>query len=935
MDDTDTARIAASRAGSAEVKTESPDDATVTSSTSTAESEQQQQHQQQQHHHQHQHQQHTFQHQQHTLQHQPGQQQQSAPLKRTVCDHCRRRRIRCDGKFPCEQCVHASLTCKREHVPKKRGPKRGHGRVINELRARESSHQLHQLPQHTIQKPFNAENALESPTDVDIGMSSSDLGEAASQPSSNASAASTPPSFWAAVTSNPGHSNVPEPRGVFSSDEFRPRTRSYFHMIPQLVELYYEHIYPIMPLIYMPAIRETISRPMTPSEKNLVYALCALTSMHMSGKSIGAPGPTSWEVVGRFFLDETISTRHSYDFLEDLSLSAVISSFYLSTSFFEINQSRKSWYYLREALTNAQDLGLQDDSTYYGLSREETLCRQRVFWILFVTERSFAILRNKPITFKRTPSLPSTRHSYEGPDIHAGFLQLVSSYTPLDESFVTAWNEGSDPRVSATTFLALQNLLSLPPAFLRPRGRSSPPQPHSQLAGSFGASSDAQDSGSPEPTNIQKADLLITQQWLRLIVWQSSMRQGLLSWTNPADSSGSVSPEDGVTEGNSMCFSFPLTVARDTAAILSSLPSKAVEVHGMGIMEKIFEIGTWCVNVLGACESVGFSTSMDFTSGDMGVLGSGRKGASLDPIEFFVRTLSASDNSRKQFAEKLLTAAGENPGSMRTQLSPAMSGMGASAASAAAAAAAMMASSQGPNAIDATGWGQQRGSVVGEVFEENEENSNGNTHHHHHQQQQQPQQQLGMGGASIHHHHQQQQHQHQQHQQQRQQHHSQQSGMQGLGLGIDLGTGETTGGLGGVDMDASSVDLMSPLGLTRSNTSDMATMGMPGFETAWSPSSGGTGPREFPDYGAGPFATQREGGGAPGYAEMGSGLLMHDRMVAGGGTIGGPVGGESPMVDERHHHHHQQADNGPYDTRRENKNLGYQNGARVGLWLGT
>ncbi|GJC87565.1 hypothetical protein ColLi_10403 [Colletotrichum liriopes] len=67
---------------------------------------------------------------------------------------------------------------------------------------------------------------------------------------------------------------------------------------------------------------------------------------------------------------------------------------------------------------------------------------------------------------------------------------------------------------------------------------------------------------------------------------------------------------------------------------------------------------------------------MDFTSGDMGVLGSGRKGASLDPIEFFVRTLSASDNSRKQFAEKLLTAAGENPGSMRTQLSPAMSGMG-------------------------------------------------------------------------------------------------------------------------------------------------------------------------------------------------------------------------------------------------------------------
>ncbi|KAK7978629.1 hypothetical protein PG988_006119 [Apiospora saccharicola] len=55
--------------------------------------------------------------------------------KRTVCDHCRRRRIRCDGGSPCKHCEDASLNCKREHVPRKRGPKRGHGRVINELRA--------------------------------------------------------------------------------------------------------------------------------------------------------------------------------------------------------------------------------------------------------------------------------------------------------------------------------------------------------------------------------------------------------------------------------------------------------------------------------------------------------------------------------------------------------------------------------------------------------------------------------------------------------------------------------------------------------------------------------------------------------------------------------------------------------------------------------
>ncbi|RAL61489.1 hypothetical protein DID88_009418 [Monilinia fructigena] len=64
------------------------------------------------------------------------------PTPRKVCDNCRRRRIRCDGKFPCKQCGNTSLTCKREHVPKRRGPKKGSGRVINELRAQDGGNSI-------------------------------------------------------------------------------------------------------------------------------------------------------------------------------------------------------------------------------------------------------------------------------------------------------------------------------------------------------------------------------------------------------------------------------------------------------------------------------------------------------------------------------------------------------------------------------------------------------------------------------------------------------------------------------------------------------------------------------------------------------------------------------------------------------------------------
>lgn len=208
-----------------------------------------------------------------------------------------------------------------------------------------------------------------------------------SAPQSSADSAPSTPSdiSWQRRASDPR--NAPEPRSIFSSEQYRPTGRSYLHLVPLCVELYYEHIYPIMPLPYMPAVQRMISRPMCASEKNFVFAMCALTSFHMLGQGIDTHGTLSWDDSGRFFLDECIAVRQEYDFLEDVSLHAVVSSFWLSTSHFEINQSRKSWLYLREALTLALELGIQDDSTYVGLSPEETLCRQRVFWQLFVTER--------------------------------------------------------------------------------------------------------------------------------------------------------------------------------------------------------------------------------------------------------------------------------------------------------------------------------------------------------------------------------------------------------------------------------------------------------------------------------------------------------------------------------------------------------------------
>jgi len=315
-----------------------------------------------------------------------------------------------------------------------------------------------------------------------------------------------------------------------------------------------------------------------------------------------------------------------------------------------------------------QDLGLHEECTYADLEPAESLCRRRTFWILFVTERSFAILRHKPLTLSKTPNLPSTLHDYETPEIHSGFMHIIYSYNLLDSSFVDSWNESSGAPASTLAYTALQQQLNLPhPSHL-------------------------------SLTSIQKADLLVTQQWLRLIVWQSSMRQGLLSSTSADES---------------MSFRYPLQIAHSLLSVISSLPTTSIEVHGMGIFEKIFEIGNTMLDVMHAC---GANIPAE------------AYGVSQDPFGMFVRTLSQTPNSQRQYANLLLAKAAEKPEIQRFSqvLVPALvdytGGGGGEVLGAVEAGCGFGAA---PSPAQAEVW---MGSIVGEVDEEDELNDLNENH---------------------------------------------------------------------------------------------------------------------------------------------------------------------------------------------------------------
>jgi hypothetical protein len=159
-----------------------------------------------------------------------------------------------------------------------------------------------------------------------------------------------------------------------------------------------------------------------------------------------------------------------------------------------------------------------------------------------LTERGLSVLRNKPFTIIPFDFPPEEQREGEDPRILVGLKSLSRLFNLLDRQFLDVWVNGSENTVASQ---ATAKILEVQETLICMR---------------FDIDS---------PTDINKADILITQQWLRLVFWQLSMRQGLLS---------STSDEQALT------YHFPCEIAKSLCGVLESLPMRAILIHGMAIV---------------------------------------------------------------------------------------------------------------------------------------------------------------------------------------------------------------------------------------------------------------------------------------------------------------------------------------------------------------
>ncbi|KAL1583053.1 hypothetical protein WHR41_08460 [Cladosporium halotolerans] len=519
------------------------------------------------------------------------------PLRR-ACDCCRKRKVKCDGHDPCSPCKKASIRCAYLQPPKKKGPKGlRSARVLHALRRIDDSasgtptsplspDQNGQFggwswaPQAHTQPPSSMpyqDYQVPPPSGFPNGMPTSmpQQQSAYVHPSEHATLHTTtqppfPPQQYPSTANyhqEPGQSwphpapmsaaseTVPSIPSPSSSDRlFQPSRISSEAFLPY-VQLFFAHMFPIMPIIdrnvYLDPHLFAHSATLSPEIYCFLCALCATTIIQLDA-SIPTPPPLRpGKATDDVFAEECIRERRDYDYMNASTLS-VMTSFFLFCYHGNHERHERAWYYLQESITFAENLSLDDEEAYMKLDTTEAQWRRRLYWLLFITERAYAVQRRKRTRLTPSVTLPSVFES-EDQQLLNGFVNLANLFSAVDDSFVSAWRGSRRQSLCNEAWLT---------------------KTQQQL--------DATARVMTNLTETQHLDISVTREWLHVLAWQMGVSNGLI-W--------------GQGEGG-MRLDYPIELAKKVVEITSSATSAALDSHGIGMEQKLSDIAGCLADVL-------------------------------------------------------------------------------------------------------------------------------------------------------------------------------------------------------------------------------------------------------------------------------------------------------------------------------------------------
>ncbi|KAJ3534554.1 hypothetical protein NM208_g4568 [Fusarium decemcellulare] len=458
--------------------------------------------------------------------------QQGKPKQ--ACDNCRFRKVKCDRGMPCRNCNAGELRCLYQHNVRRRGPKEGQGRRQSQLRRGLVSGD----GQFQILTPE----------------SRSGLGTRRSNERTPCVAVQSQPS-------TPFQNPVPLPqpdlynKTASSPDNAMLDVAGYSRRLALSlvahVQLFLNYLFPIMPVVDGDELLSDAARldELPPSRYALIAALCAATRMQLrldkAETGLGADIPADPQLSGEMLINLAENALRQYSVIDDTGLDSMLASFFLFASYGNLNNARHAWFYLNQSITLAQSLDITREAGYYSLPEPEREKRRRVFWLLFVTERTFALQHRRSVMLRSSITKPQVVDS-DCPIVMHDFINHIRLFESLPWSLYEWQPESDSHRLEDLKLVhTINDKLCTVQA------------DHSVI-------------------ESQRFDTLITQQWLRVSMWR-------LAFGNK--------PSSACNFGLLLPPGLPMDAGKIIMSALGSVGQKSKDCHGIGMEQKLFDVG--------------------------------------------------------------------------------------------------------------------------------------------------------------------------------------------------------------------------------------------------------------------------------------------------------------------------------------------------------
>lgn len=194
-------------------------------------------------------------------------------------------------------------------------------------------------------------------------------------------------------------------------------------LVTRCFNLFFEYLYPLTPLVHEPNLRDALGFFITQAASGispasntgssgagglletwpdasftLITAVCAEAAFLLP-KHLFPEGQS----VAEIFLNASRSCLSNYleADLENPNANSIAIRYFHSNCLHAAGKPKYSWHIFGEATRLAQVMQLHEETSLEGLYPIEAELRRRAFWIVYMGDKSAAILNNRPITIHK------------------------------------------------------------------------------------------------------------------------------------------------------------------------------------------------------------------------------------------------------------------------------------------------------------------------------------------------------------------------------------------------------------------------------------------------------------------------------------------------------------------------------------------------------